>query len=123
MAWKIRPAHFNLRFVRAMRKALAKGETCCGLAIQTYHLLVTTPETKRSELFTACLVRDDEGTCMAICRELPEVLVFEQNEGDALAAVHAAIEEVLAVQGSRAEPGPLARPQASGGSASLQSAA
>jgi len=61
MTWKIRPAHFNLRFVRAVRKALAKGETCCGLVAQTYHLFVSAPETKYSELCTVCLVRNDEG--------------------------------------------------------------
>jgi len=98
MTWKVRPAHFNLRFVRAVRKALAKGEDCCGLAVQTYHLFVRAPEAERSELYTVCLVRDDEGTCMAICRELPDVFVFAESEGGVIAAAHTAIEEALAAQ-------------------------
>ena len=119
MAWKIRPAHFNLRFVRAVRKALLKGEDCCGMATQSYHLFVPVPGTERPELYTVCLVQDDEGTCMAICREVPEVLVFAEGEGDALAAAQTSIEEALAARGSCAELGHVARSSASGGSGAL----
>ncbi len=115
MAWKIRPAHFNLRFVRAVRKALAKGEDCCGLVAETYHLFVSASDTEHSALYTVCLVQDDEGTCMAICREVPEVLVFAEGEGDALAAAQTSIEEALAARGSCAEFQRPARPAARSG--------
>lgn len=99
MAWKIRPARFNLRFVRAMRKALANGEDCCGLVPETYHLLVSSPEAEQPARYTVCLVHDDEGTYMATCRELPELLVFESSKADVIATAHATIEEALAAQG------------------------
>jgi len=109
MTWKIRPARFNLRFVRALHKALVRGETCCGLEAQVYHLLVPVPGTERPELYTVCLVQDDEGTCMATCREVPEVLVFEESEGEALAAMQAAIEMAFAAQDSCTELRPRPR--------------
>ena len=120
MAWTIRPARFNLRFVRAVRKALAKGETICGLEAKTYHLLVPMPGTERSELYTVWLVQDDEGTRMATSRELPEVLVFEDSEGEALAAARVAIEEVLAARGISEELKPRARPSVESGPSPLR---
>ena len=111
MTWTIRPARFNLRFVRAVRKALAKGEACCGLVPQTFSLLVRTPEAEQAELYTVCLVCDDEGTCMAVCREVPEVLVFADSEGDVLAAARAAIEKALVARGSVSDVPRPAQPQ------------
>lgn len=98
MAWKTRPARFNLKLVRSVRKALARGEDC-GLEAEAYRLLVTALEAERSELYTINLVHDDEGTYMATCREVPEVLVFEDSEGDAVAAAQTAIRKALAARG------------------------
>jgi hypothetical protein len=99
MAWKTKPVRFNLKLVRAVQKALARGEDCCGLTAASYHLFVMAPEAERPELYTISLVRDDEGTCMATCRELPEVLAFEDSEAKAIATAHAAIKDALAARG------------------------
>jgi hypothetical protein len=95
MTWKTRPSHFNLKLVRTVRKALASGGDC-GMEIESRYIFVALPETDRSELYTIRLVHDDEGTYMATCREVPKVLVFENSEGDAVAAAHVAIKEALA---------------------------
>jgi hypothetical protein len=87
---------------------MAKGKDCCGLAAQTYRFFVPLLGTESSELYTVCLVQDDEGTCLATCREVPGVLVFGQSEGGALAAEQAAVEEALAGRSSCAEVGQLA---------------
>ena len=100
MTRKTRPSHFNLKLVRAVRKALASGEDC-GMAIESRPIFVTPPKTERSELYTIRLVHDDEGTYMATCREVPEVLVFENSEGDAVTAAHVAIKAALATRGCR----------------------
>ena len=95
MTWTTKPTRFNLKLVRSVRKALARGEDC-GLAVEACPLFVRAPERERAELYTVSLVHDDEGTYMATCRELPEVLVFETSEGKAMAAAHAAIKQALA---------------------------
>ena len=103
MAWTTRPARFNLKLVRAVLKAVTRGEDCCGLAATSHHLLVTAPGTEQSDLYTVCLVQDDEGTCMATCREMPEVLAFDDSEGGAIAAAHAAIQNALRTRGHLAD--------------------
>jgi hypothetical protein len=81
--------------VRAERKALAAGGDLV-LPVVSHTLQVVTPEGGPAAIYTVCLVRDDEGTYMVVCRELPEVLVFEQCERRALAAAQAAINRTLA---------------------------
>ena len=95
MAWKTRPARFNLKLVRAVRKALAKGEDL-GLPVMSRPLAVAPPQGGPAETYTVRLVRDDEGTYMVTCHELPEVLAFEQCEKRALAAAQTAIGHALA---------------------------
>lgn len=105
MTWNTKPTRFNLKLVRSVRKALAKGEAC-GLDAKSYHLLAAAIEDGRQEIYTVWLVRDDEGTCMGLCPELPEVLVFEDSEGEAIAAVQVAIEEAFAARGRSSDPAP-----------------
>ena len=101
MAWKTKPTRFNLKLVRSVRKALANGESC-GLEVTLCHLLAAIKEDGQ-EIYSFWLVRDDEGTCMAICREMPEVLVFEESEGKAIAAANVAIKDAFAARGYRSD--------------------
>ena len=94
MVWTTRPARFNLRLVRAIRKALAKGERPV-LPTVTRLLPVAPSEGGPAVICTVCLVCDDEGTYMATCLEVPSVLVFGDSEEQALTAAQGAIAEHL----------------------------
>ena len=90
MAWTTKPVRFNLRLVRAVRKALVKGEDPV-LPVVSHRLSVALPEGGSAATFNVCLVLDDEGTAMATCPELPDLLVFHDSEEQALAEAQAAI--------------------------------
>ena len=95
MAWTTKPGRLNLKLVRAVLKAVAAGEDI-GLPVVSHPVRVARPEGGSVVTYTVCLIRDDEGTYMVTCRELPEVLVFEQCERQALIAAQAAIRRALA---------------------------
>jgi hypothetical protein len=95
MPWTSKRAQFDIKRIRALRKALAKGEDC-GLETVFHQLSLTVPETDRAETYTVCLVHDEAGNYMATCRELPQVLAFDDSESGALAAARAAIKEAVA---------------------------
>ena len=89
MAWTTKPARFNLRLVRAVRKALAKGKEPV-LPVVSHRHLVARPEGGSATTFDVCLVLDDDGTAMATRHELPDVLVFHDSQEQALAEAQAA---------------------------------
>ncbi len=94
MPWTSKRARFDIKRIRALRKALAKGKDC-GLETVFHQLSLTVQDTDRSETYTICLVHDEAGNYMAMCRELPQIVAFDDSESGALAAVRRAVEASL----------------------------
>ena len=101
MVWKSKPTRFNLKLVRAMRKALPLGDDL-GMGTVRHRLSVSPPEGGPPRSYTVYLTCDDHGTYMALCCELPEVTAFAEDEGEVLRMTRQAVQEALAAREHRA---------------------
>lgn len=80
--------------VRLLRQAVADEEGS-GLPVILHCLPIATPDGKAPRILTVDLAPDERGTFLATCRDLPDVVMFVEDEEEAFTSAELAIKEVL----------------------------
>ena len=66
-----------------------------GLPAISHRLLIAAPGHAVPLTFTVDLSPDQRGTFLVTCREVPDVVIFAEDEDEALAGVEVAIKDAL----------------------------
>ena len=86
------PTPFALALVRRMRLSITADDDS-GLPAISHRLPVAAPGGVAPLIFTVDLSPDQRGTFLVTCREVPEVLMFAEDEEKALAGAEQAIKD------------------------------
>ena len=102
MAQSGRPTPWGLELVRLLRQAVTDDDGS-GLPAISHRLPIATLHSRVPAIFTLDLSPDQRGTFLVLCREVPDVVLFAEDEEEGLVRAEQAIREALEAQRSSAD--------------------
>lgn len=99
MAQTSKPTPWMRQLVSMMRRAVADDDGS-GLPAMSHRLPIATSDGKAPTIFTLDLAPDQRGTFLVTCREVPDVVLFAEDEEEGLVRAEQAIREALETQRS-----------------------